>query len=281
MISSGQYKNSNQNKKKIEVTSLILSAGKGSRMKDFKGNKALLPLVPGRSRFEGSHPILLQILKHLPPGPKALVVHHKKEAVVEATQSFHLTYCEQPILNGTGGALLAARKFLEENDQGRVIITMGDVPFVRTDTYYKLIEALKDFSLAILGFLPADKKQYGLLETDGEEVTKIVEWKYWTTFPKNTQMQLQICNAGIYAARVKDLMKYLPILEERPHVVLKERDGHQVEVEEFFITDLIELMHQEGLKIGYVMAGDENEVMGIDDLPALRKAQEIFKASNS
>ena len=281
MISSGQYKNSNQNKKKIEVTSLILSAGKGSRMKDFKGNKALLPLVPGRSRFEGSHPILLQILKHLPPGPKALVVHHKKEAVVEATQSFHLTYCEQPILNGTGGALLAARKFLEENDQGRVIITMGDVPFVRTDTYYKLIEALKDFSLAILGFLPADKKQYGLLETDGEEVTKIIEWKYWTTFPKNTQMQLQICNAGIYAARVKDLMKYLSILEERPHVVLKERDGHQVEVEEFFITDLIELMHQEGLKIGYVMAGDENEVMGIDDLPALRKAQEIFKASNS
>jgi hypothetical protein len=25
------------------------------------------------------------------------------------------------------------------------------------------------------------------------------------------------------------------------------------------------------------MAGDENEVMGIDDFPALRKAQEIFK----
>ena len=199
---------------------------------------------------------------------------------MEATRSFHMTYCEQPILNGTGGAILAARRFLEENVQDRVIITMGDVPFVMKDTYYKLIEALEDFSLVILGFSPADKKQYGLLEVDGEEVRRIVEWKYWTSFPKQRQLQLQICNAGIYAARLKDLMKYLPILEERPHIVLKERDGQRVEVEEFFITDLIELMHQGGLKIGYVMAGDENEVMGIDDLLALKKAQEIYRTSN-
>ena len=128
MNSSGQYKKSYLNKKKIKITSLILSAGKGSRMKDFKGNKTLLPLVPGVSRFEGSHPILFQILNHLPPGPKVLVVNHKKEDVLKATQSYGLTYCEQPILNGTGGALLAARRFLEKNDQDRVIITMGDVP---------------------------------------------------------------------------------------------------------------------------------------------------------
>ena len=263
----------------MEVTSLILSAGKGSRMKDFQGNKTLLPLVPGVSRFEGSHPILLQILSHLPPGPKALVVHHKKEEVLEATQSIGLTYCEQPVLNGTGGALLAARRFLEENDQGRLIITMGDIPFVKSDTYYKLIEGLKHFSLVILGFSPADKKQYGLLDVVGDEVRKIVEWKYWTTFPKDKQAHFNVCNAGIYAARMKDLMKTLPYLEERPHIVLKDRDGKRTEVEEFFITDLIELMHQEGLRIGFVMAGEENEVMGIDDLSALKKAQELFKAT--
>ncbi len=279
MISSGQYKNGCGNKKKIEIASLILSAGKGSRMKGFNGNKTLLPLVPGTSRFEGSHPILLQILNRLPPGPKSLVIHYKKEEVLEATRSFGLTYCEQPTLNGTGGALLAARRFLEENDQGQVIITMGDVPFVRTETYYKLIEALKHFSLVILGFSSADKKQYGLLEVDGDEVKKIIEWKYWSTFPKNSRNRLQICNAGIYAARMKDLMESLPILGKRPHIVLKERDGRQTEVEEFFITDLIELMHEKGLKIGYVMAGDENEVMGVDDLPALKKAQEIFKTT--
>jgi bifunctional N-acetylglucosamine-1-phosphate-uridyltransferase/glucosamine-1-phosphate-acetyltransferase GlmU-like protein len=77
---------------------------------------------------------------------------------------------------------------------------------------------------------------------------------------------------------MKDLLNYLPLLEKRPHIVLKERDGERIEVEEFFITDLIELMHRENLKIGHVMAGDENEVMGIDDSSALKKAQEVFKS---
>lgn len=281
MMPTGQYKNSCGNKKNVKTASLILTAGKGSRMKDFRGNKTLLPLVPESSAFEGTHPILLQILNHLPPGPKALVVHHKKEAVLEATHAFDLTYCEQPVLNGTGGGLLAAREFLKNNDHLEGIITMGDVPFVRTDTYYKLVKALKHFSLVILGFSPVDKKQYGLLDVVEDRVRKIIEWKYWRTYPEKRQVCLKICNTGIYAARMKDLMTFLPLLEKRPHIVLKEREGRQVEVEEFFITDLIELMHQEGLKIGCVMAGDENEVMGIDDFPALIKAQEIFKATLS
>ena len=279
MKSTGQYKNRNEAKKNIETASLILAAGRGSRMEGFRGNKTLLPLIQGSSAFEGSHPILLQILNQLPPGPKALVVHHKKEEVLEATHSFGLTYCEQPLLNGTGGALLAARQFLTDHDDSPVIITMGDVPFVRTETYYNLIKAIEDFNLVILGFSPEDKKQYGLLEADGKRVRKIIEWKYWNTYSKERQKRFQICNSGIYAARMNDLLKHLPLLEKRPHIVLKERDGKRVEVEEFFITDLIELMHQQDLKIGHVMAGAENEVMGIDDFPALRKAQEIFKTT--
>ena len=61
--------------------------------------------------------------------------------------------------------------------------------------------------------------------------------------------------------------------------MLKERDGKMLEVEEFFITDLVELMNKDGLKIGYVIAGDEDEVMGIDDLPSLIKAQGIYSGS--
>lgn len=264
---------------KKEPICLILAAGKGSRMKDFKGNKTLLPLVPESSAFQGSHPILLHILNQLPPGPKALVVHHKKEEVLKATHSFDLTYCEQPALNGTGGALLAAREFLEGQEQGRGIITMGDVPFVRTETYYNLVKALKHFNLVVLGFSPVDKKQYGLLDVVGERVEKIIEWKYWKNYSGKRKERLQICNSGIYAVRVKDLMTFLPMLEKRPHLVLKQREGKQVEVEEFFITDLIEMMNQEGLKIGFVMAEDENEVMGIDDLHALQKAQKVFRTT--
>lgn len=52
-----------------------------------------------------------------------------------------------------------------------------------------------------------------------------------------------------------------------------------MEVEEFFITDLVELMKDNGLKVGFALAEDENEVMGVDDLPSLLTAQEIFRKS--
>ena len=259
--------------------SLILAAGRGSRMKGYEGNKTLLPLVPHKSPLEGSRPILMHILENLPLGPKALVVHHKKEDVIKATRSLKIMYVDQPVLNGTGGALLAARDFVELESHDQLIITMGDIPLVRRVTYQNLIQALKSSPFVVLGFRPADKKQYGVLEFEGDRVKKIVEWKYWRSFPGKTQEKLRICNSGIYATRKSHLLKYIPLLENRPHAVLKEKEEKLVEIEEFFITDLVELMYQDGLKVGCVLAQDENEVMGVDDLPSLIKAQNLFKGS--
>ena len=148
----------------LKTASLILAAGRGSRMKGFEGNKTLLPLTAGGSPFEGKQPILAHILDSLPPGPKAVVINHQKEDVINATSSFGLTYCEQPLLNGTGGALLAARGFLEGTDFDQLIITMGDVPFVKDSTYRDLLERLKYSNQAVLGFRPVEKREYGVLE---------------------------------------------------------------------------------------------------------------------
>ncbi|MDY6972002.1 MAG: NTP transferase domain-containing protein [Thermodesulfobacteriota bacterium] len=266
---------------RTRVASVILAAGRGSRMRGFHGNKTLLPLVPGRSSYEGSRPILLQILSSLPLGPRALVVNYMKEDVAEATRDLELTYCEQPGLNGTGGALLAARPFIEEQDCDRIILTMGDIPFIRRATYEVLVENLKDKSLMVLGFRPESKRQYGLMEIEGDRVRKIIEWKYWRTYSQARQQSLEICNAGIYAARKEDLLRYLLVLASKPHMVHKEIGGKLRQLEEFFVTDLVEYMSGDGLQIGYIVAEDEEEVMGVDDLTALLRAQEIFRADKT
>lgn len=260
------------------AASVIMAAGRGSRMKAFGGNKTLLPLVPGKSPYDGSRPILLHILDNLPAGPKALVVHHKKEEVIEATRGLDVTYCEQPELNGTGGALLAARTFIENQNSDQLSITMGDVPFVKMKTYLDLINKLQNYSLVVLGFCPANKKQYGVLEIEGGRVQRIVEWKYWKTYPKEKQTRLRVCNSGIYAARKSDLLPYLSVLESKPQIVRKEINGQWVEFEEFFITDLIEYMSAGGLAVGCVVADDATEMMGVDDNSALTKAQEIYRS---
>jgi bifunctional UDP-N-acetylglucosamine pyrophosphorylase/glucosamine-1-phosphate N-acetyltransferase len=95
------------------------------------------------------------------------------------------------------------------------------------------------------------------------------------------QVALTICNSGIYAVKKSALEKYLPVMASRPQIVHKEINGKITAIEEFFITDLIEYMVDDGQPVGYLLAEDENETMGIDDHAALQKAQALFKARNT
>jgi bifunctional UDP-N-acetylglucosamine pyrophosphorylase/glucosamine-1-phosphate N-acetyltransferase len=258
------------------VTAIIMAAGRGSRMKGYAGNKTLLPLAPGSSIFSGTRPIVVHLMESLPAGPRALIVNHCQDEVRSVTRNTGATYCEQPVLNGTGGAILAAEDFVAEQLAPRVIITMGDVPFVKPSTYAKLVEGLDSHDLMILGFTPKDKKQYGLLEIDNGRVRKITEWKFWKDYSRQRQDELNVCNSGIYAARKDALLHYLPILASRPQIVQKEVDGNMTDIEEFFFTDLIEAMVEDGKRVGFHVTDDELETMGIDDADALEKAQAIY-----
>jgi bifunctional UDP-N-acetylglucosamine pyrophosphorylase/glucosamine-1-phosphate N-acetyltransferase len=258
------------------VASIIMAAGRGSRMKGYEGNKTLLPLQPYDSLFSGRTPIVMHLMKNLPDGPKALIVNHCQEQVKNITGDTGASYYEQPVLNGTGGAILAAADFISEQNAQWVIITMGDVPFVKDKTYGDLVQGLNEHDLMILGFSPVDKKQYGVLEIREGGVKKITEWKFWKDYPEQEQAKLTVCNSGIYAIRRKELDRYLPILASRPQIVQKEVDGKLKDIEEYFFTDLIEYMVQDGKKVGYHVVEEESETMGIDDVEALKKAQALF-----
>jgi len=247
-------------------------------MKGYNGNKTLLPLIPISSPFQGDLPILCHVLKTLPPGPKAIVVHHKKEDVIAATRAFRVTYCEQEITNGTGGAILAARSFLERVAHDKVLITMGDVPLVRRETYIRLLKGLKENDLVVLGFKPSNRAEYGAIELNKDRPVRIIERKYWKESPSERKRCLTLFNAGIYAFRREALITFMEKLKSQPHQVLKERDGKVVTIEEFFITDLVELIYKAGLVTGYVMAEDEAEVVGVDTPESLKKVQEVYRS---
>lgn len=254
-----------------------MAAGRGSRMKGYSGNKTLLPLIPEDSPYSGRRPILVNLFSNLPEGPKAIIVNHCKDDVVQTVRGFETTFCDQPILNGTGGAILAAQSFIQEQACLHFVITMGDVPFVKKETYARMVGLLSENDIVILGFRPEDKKKYGVLEIESGSVTKITEWKYWKDYPLDRQNALSICNSGIYAVTKKALETYLPILASRPQIVTKEIDGRMTDIEEFFITDLIEYMVADGRSVGYMVTDSELETMGIDDPEALKTAQQIYR----
>ncbi len=258
-----------------EVAGIVFAAGKGSRMVGYSGNKTLLPLLPGSSPYEGERPLLLEVLESLPAGPKGIVVNHCAEDVEKTTAGSGAHYLPQPETNGTGGALLAARPFLDSVSSPQVLITMGDVPLIRPDTYRKLIEELARHDLAVLAFAPKDKAQYGMLEMEGERPLRIVEWKYWKDYAPERRSKLLYCNAGVYAAKRPVLLEYLDRLAGMPHRVKKQRGDQWVELEEYFLTDIVEMASGDGLSIGIVLAPEE-EVMGVDTPEALEQAQRRY-----
>lgn len=258
------------------TASIIMAAGRGSRMKGYSCSKTLLPLIPRSSLYDGERPLLCHILDQLPPGPKAVIVNHCKNDVMAATQLPVENYYEQPILNGTGGALLAARSFIEQTEAHHILVTMGDVPLVASQTYNALVAALVEQPMAVLGFVPAEKKQYGLLEIKDDRVVRITEWKTWKDYPQERQTALNVCNAGIYAFERSLLGQYLDRLARAPHPVEKMIDGHRRIIEEYFITDLVGYMTADGHSVGCRMVADPDETLGVDDPEALQRAQQLY-----
>jgi bifunctional N-acetylglucosamine-1-phosphate-uridyltransferase/glucosamine-1-phosphate-acetyltransferase GlmU-like protein len=258
------------------VASIIFAAGKGSRMTGYDGNKTLLPLVPTTSIYQGSQPILLNVIRSLPSGPKGIVVNYRADEVRAAAAGSDIQFILQPVTNGTGGALLSARPFLESVSAGTVIITMGDVPLIRLATYLQLVSQLESNDLVVLAFESEDKAQYGMLEMEADRVKAVVEWKYWRGFPEARQAELRFCNAGVYAAKRPLLLHYLDLLALRPHHVQKEWEGKPVTIEEYFITDLVELMSQDERCVGMISVSEE-EVTGVDTPEALKRVQKRYR----
>jgi len=259
------------------VTSIIFAAGRGTRMKGYEGNKTLLPLIPGESRYDGSRPLIMEVLDNLPAGQRAIVVNYRADEVRRVTGSRGISFIRQPVMNGTGGALLAARPFLTSTDADRVIITMGDVPLIRTATYRRLLDLLGRCELALLGFQCRHRAHYGMMEMEGERVTRIVEWKYWKDFSQERQNSLRYCNAGVYAAARKTLLAYMDRLEKRPHEVSKQQDGAWVAITEYFLPDMAEMMNEDGLPVAMALA-PEHEVIGVDTPESLEAVQKLYGA---
>jgi bifunctional N-acetylglucosamine-1-phosphate-uridyltransferase/glucosamine-1-phosphate-acetyltransferase GlmU-like protein len=244
-------------------------------MKGYAGNKTLLPLIPEKSRFEGSRPLISEVLDNLPAGPKGIVVNYHAEDVRRVTEGQGISFIYQPVMNGTGGALLAARSFLDSADADRVIITMGDVPLIRPATYRRQMELPGRHELTLLGFESKHRAQYGMIEMEGGRVIRIVEWKYWKDFPLDRQSRLRYCNAGVYAAKKTTLLSYMDQMQKRPHVVRKQHDGEWLATEEYFLTDIAEMMSQDGLLVGMTPAPEE-EVVGVDTPESLEAVQKLF-----
>lgn len=241
---------------KEDIITIVMAAGKGTRMKSNKSKlvhkiygKELVTRVVDLAEEVGSNKIVA-------------VVGHLREQV-QAVLGDRVEYAYQDELLGTGHAVMQATSFLE-GKKGKVVILYGDVPIIRTETVKNLIEkSIKNREYAtLLTAIYENPTGYGrIIRDEGGNIKGIVEEKD----ASETQREIKEINSGIYCFDIQELL--LALKEIKPN----NAQG------EYYLTDVIKIMNEKGLKTGAVIVEDNTEILGVNDRAQLELLTRVLR----
>ena len=241
------------------LTVVVLAAGLGTRMKSRKAK--VLHRAGGRYLIEH---VLRTARTLAPPERIFVVVGHQSAEVRAAVDTPGIGFIEQSEQKGTGHALMVAADTLS-NSGGRLVILYGDCPLVRPETLEGLISAQQssDASGAILTAVMDDPTGYGRVLRDGDgNVTGVVEQRAGTP----EQLAIREANMGLYCYRAAPFWRHIQDL--RPDNPARE----------YYLTDMVEILHRAGHGIAAFRVDDPREVLGINDREELAVVDRLLRA---
>ncbi|MGB5217321.1 MAG: sugar phosphate nucleotidyltransferase [Smithella sp.] len=243
--------------KENKFCALILAAGKGTRMKSDKAK--VLHELNGKPLLHYS------IVAAEEAGAEKIVavIGHQADIVRKVFAGSGCVFVEQNPQLGTGHAVLQAKDVLSNYD-GLSVILCGDVPLLKSATIKSLIDNHLAHSavVSVLTTVPPPPHAYGRIVKDEKgNVLKIVEHKDATEDEK----KIGEINTGIYCVDTKFLFEALG------KVTNNNQQG------EYYLTDIVEIAVREGQKVKSFVAEDYVEVMGINTLEELERAEKHLR----
>lgn len=239
-----------------DIVAVVLAAGKGTRMKSNKSK--LVHKIYGKELVKR----VVETAEKSDIKDIIAVVGYKKEEVQKVLGDT-VKYAYQEEMLGTGHAVLQAEEYLEGR-KGKVVVLNGDVPIIRPETIKKLIEkSIKNKEYAtVLTAIYNNPTGYGrIIRDDGGNVKEIVEEKDLSEEQKSNKE----INAGIYCFDIDELLK-----------ALKELKPNNAQGE-LYLTDVVKIMNDKGLKTGAVIVKDNTEILGVNDRMQLELLTKVLK----
>ncbi len=237
----------------MKTMALILAAGKGTRMKSHKSK--LVHEIYGKTLIER----VVDTAEKASIDDIIAIVGYKKEEVIAVLKD-RVKYAYQEEMLGTGHAVMQAKEYLQ-NKEGKVIILSGDVPLLRSETIVALLNESEN-DATILTAIYDNPYGYGRIVRDNNGyVEDIIEEKD----ASESEKAIQEINSGIYVFDIQNLLEALT--EITPN-------NNQ---NEYYLTSVIKIMHDKGLKIGTITVGDNTEILGVNDKTQLEYLTSILK----
>lgn len=240
----------------LDLVTIILAAGKGTRM------KSKLPKVLHRAAGKPMLQHVLDAAKGAGAKRSIVVVGFGAEQVREAMgdQAEFVVQAEQL---GTGHAVRQAEPLLKE-EGGTVVVLCGDTPLVTSGLITSLYEGHKAVGAkaTVLTAIMPDATGYGrIVRTPEGDVARIVEQKDST----EEERRIKEVNSGIYCFECRELFAALA------KVSCDNAQG------EYYLPDVLEILRSQGEKIQAVVADDYESTLGINSRVQLAGAEKILR----
>src|SRR5688500_8777871 len=241
------------------LSAVVLAAGEGTRMRSTRPKP--LHMLCGRAMVL----YVLDALADCEVDKAVVVVGHGAERVTKKLQDeaggLEIDFVEQHVQRGTGDATgVGLTAFLDDDDDGDVLVLPGDTPLLRASTIATLVRAhrLTEAACTILTAVSDDATGYeSILRDKDDRVLRIVEERDAT----DDERAITEWNTSIYCFRRSVLA---PALRR----VTPDNDQG-----EYYLTDVVEVLHDAGYSIVPIVAADDIEAQGINDRRQLAGAE--------
>ena len=238
----------------MKITTIILAAGKGTRMcSDLPkvlhkiANRPLL-----RHVYDMSYQLNNNAIK--------IVYGHGANLVRKVLADIDVSWVEQKQQLGTGHAVQQVSDQISDSDI--VLILYGDVPLLKLATVKGLLANVSDKTLALLTVNLKNPIGYGRIVRDSSgKVTKIVEEKDASI----TEKEIVEGNTGIMAVEGNKLKKWLNQLS-----------NHNAQGE-YYLTDIIEMAVADQITIITTQPESVDEVLGVNNRIQLSHLERVYQ----
>jgi len=193
---------------------------------------------------------------------QAVVVGRQGEAVGKAVREAvaNVSLHEQSERLGTAHAVLAARGEIEKGYDD-ILVLFADTPLLKSETLTAMRGQLAaGASVAVLGFRTEQPTGYGrLIEREGELVAIREERD-----ASEAEREIGFCNGGIMG------------LDGRKALALLEAIGNANAKGEYYLTDIVEIAHRQGLRV-VAQEAEEEELLGVNNRAELARIEAIWQ----
>ena len=241
------------------IKSIILAAGKGTRMKS-ETPKVLHTIFD--KTLVGY--VIEAVNKTGLVDENFVIVGHQAERVedyIKKTYDNTKTVLQSPQL-GTGHAVSMVLPYLKDFE-GEVIILCGDTPLVTEDTLKEFIEShhANNSDLTVMSAIFENPTNYGrIIRNSDGTLNSIVEEKDATA----EQKAVKEVNAGIYCL---NWSKIKPAFGE-----LKSNNAQG----EYYLTDIIKWANEQAMKVDAYILKNNDEIFGINSKTHLAEASKML-----